>query len=44
MKILFGEMSDLLLKSSCVSAQKIQNAGYKFLFPDLKTALSDLLQ
>ncbi len=43
MKILFGEMSDLLLKGSRVSAQKIQNAGYNFLFPDLKTALSDLL-
>ncbi len=44
MKMIFGELSDLLLKGSRVSSEKIQKAGYKFLFPDLKAALNNLLQ
>ncbi len=42
-KLIFGEMSDILLKGSRVSAQKIRNTGYNFKYPELKTALMDLL-
>jgi len=42
MKILFGKMSEVLLKGSCVSADKIIAKGYTFKFPDLENALKDL--
>ncbi len=42
MKILFGEMSELLLEGSRVSAEKIKSAGYKFIFPNLESALGDI--
>jgi uncharacterized protein len=42
MKIIFGRMSELLLKGSRVSSDKIQAAGYSYLFPDLESALTDL--
>lgn len=44
MKIMFGEMSDVLLKGSRVSAEKIQTAGYTFQYPQLEQALSNLLR
>ncbi len=44
MKLVFGEMSDMLLNGSRVSAEKIIQSGYRFLFPDLENALSDLLE
>lgn len=44
LKLILGEMADLVLKGSRISAQKIQNAGYEFLHPDLDGALKDLLQ
>lgn len=44
MKLIFGEMSVLLLKGSRVSADKILEAGYKFQFPDLKSALTNLIK
>ncbi len=44
LKVILGEMADLVLKGSRVSAEKIQNAGYEFLHPDLDGALKDLLQ
>jgi uncharacterized protein len=43
MKILFGKMSEILLKGSRVSSEKIVKAGYTFHFPDLESALKDLL-
>lgn len=43
MKLIFGEMSVLLLKGSRVSADKILEAGFKFQFPDLKSALTNLI-
>ena len=43
MKIIFGKMSDLLLKGSRVSSEKIVDAGYNCLYPDLESALMDLL-
>jgi len=38
-----GEMSDVVLKGSRVSAEKIQNAGYSFKFGNLHDALKDVL-
>jgi uncharacterized protein (TIGR01777 family) len=39
MKLIFGEMSIILLEGSRVSSDKIQKAGYHFKLPTLKTAL-----
>ena len=39
LKLLLGEMSQLLLASQNVSAQKAVGLGYKFVYPKLKTAL-----
>ena len=44
MKLMFGEMSEILLKGSRVSADKIRTTGYNFLFSDLENALTDLLK
>jgi uncharacterized protein len=43
-RMLFGEMSDILLKGSRVSSGKIISAGYNFKFPDLENALNNLFQ
>lgn len=40
LKIAMGEMSDMLLSSQRCSASKITEAGYQFLYPDLKKALA----
>jgi uncharacterized protein len=39
LKIIFGEMSHLLLDSQKVSSQKSIGLGYKFVYPKLKNAL-----
>jgi uncharacterized protein (TIGR01777 family) len=44
LKALLGEMADLVLKGPKVSSQKIQAAGFKFLFENLDSALEDLLR
>ena len=44
MKIIFGEMSGILLEGSRVSCNKITSSGFNFRFPDLQNALADLLQ
>lgn len=41
-KIIFGEMSGIILKGSRISAEKIISAGYSFRYPDLETALMGL--
>jgi hypothetical protein len=43
MKIVFGKMSGILLNGSRVSSEKIVTSGYVFRFPDLESALKDLL-
>jgi hypothetical protein len=43
MKLLFGEMSSILLEGSRVSSEKLMNAGYKFKYPELKGALIGLV-
>lgn len=42
LKILMGEMSVLVLGSTRVSPQKIEDAGYQFQHPDLGEALKDI--
>jgi len=44
LKILFGEMSQIILKGSRVSSKKIMKAGYDFEFTNLKTAFKNLLR
>lgn len=44
LKILFGELADALLEGSRASSKKIEDAGFRFEFPDLKKALEDLLK
>ncbi len=42
-KLIFGKMSEILLKGSRVSSEKIITAGYIFKFTNLESALIDLL-
>jgi len=44
MKIILGEMADLVLNGSKVSAKKIQRAGFEFRFTNLDEAVNDLLR
>ena len=44
LKGMLGEMSVLLTDSIRVSANRIQDAGFSFKFPDLKAALGSLLK
>lgn len=41
-KLIAGEVGELILKGGKISAGKIQNVGFHFRFPVLKSALSDL--
>ncbi len=43
LRIALGEMSDIVLKGSRVSSEKIIKSGYKFLYPDLVGALKEVL-
>lgn len=43
LKMIFGELANALLEGSRASAEKILSTGFQFEFPDLKTALKDLL-
>lgn len=44
LKLVFGELSDAVLKGSRASSGKILKTGFRFEFPDLKKALEDLLK
>lgn len=44
MKILFGEMAEILLEGSRASAEKLISSGFRFKFPDPEEALNDLLK
>lgn len=44
LKIMFGEMANLILKGSRVSSEKILKQGFQFKFPKLEDALKDLLK
>jgi uncharacterized protein (TIGR01777 family) len=43
MKCIYGDLSDMLLKGSRVSSEKIIKTGFEFRFPELKKALADLI-
>lgn len=42
MRILFGEMSEILLHGSRISSEKIKKAAYIFKYPDLREALKQI--
>ncbi len=44
LRLLLGEKSVEILKSSNVSCEKIKKEGFQFIYPTLDTALRDLLQ
>jgi uncharacterized protein len=44
LKLALGEMSDLIIKGSRVSSDKIINSGYSFIFSNLQDALSDVIK
>ena len=43
LKLILGEQSIEILKSATVSAEKIKRTGFEFRFPNIETALKDLL-
>jgi uncharacterized protein len=43
LKILLGEMSEMILTGQKAIPQKLIEAGYKFKFPELKSALKEIL-
>ncbi len=43
LQIMLGEMSIEVLKSATVSAQKIQEAGFQFLYPSIRQAIAQIL-
>jgi uncharacterized protein len=43
LKLLLGEMAEMVLKGNKVSSEKIQSIGFEFKFPTLDSALRDLL-
>ena len=43
LKLILGEMAIILLEGSRVSSEKITSTGFKFKFPDIETALEDLI-
>jgi uncharacterized protein (TIGR01777 family) len=43
LKVLFGEMADLVLKGSKVSSERLERTGFEFKYPSIDEALADLL-
>jgi uncharacterized protein len=43
-KLMLGEMSIEVLKSTTVSADKIKNAGFQFLYPGIQSAINNLIK
>lgn len=43
LKLMMGEMSIEVLKSTCVSAEKIQQAGFSFTYPSIEKAIAALV-
>lgn len=43
LKLIFGEMANIIIEGSRVSSEKLGKAGFKFVYPNLKIALKELL-
>ncbi len=43
LRLLFGEMADIILKGSVVSSEKIMRTGFKFDHPNISDAVYDIL-
>jgi uncharacterized protein len=43
LRVALGEMSDVILKGSRVSSEKIENAGFRFRFIDLEDTLKNVI-
>ena len=43
LKLLFGEMADLVIKGNKISSDKLKRTGFKYRFPTVEAALTDLL-
>ncbi|MEH0157715.1 TIGR01777 family oxidoreductase [Limibacter armeniacum] len=44
LKLMMGEMAEMLLHGTKASSEKIEKAGFQFLYPELKPALMKLLR
>ena len=44
LRVLFGEMATVLLEGQRAASRRLQEAGYSFRFPDIHSALADLLR
>lgn len=44
LRLYLGELAQLVLNGNALSSKKIQQAGFSFQFPELKTALTNLLK
>jgi len=44
LKLIFGEMAEMLLADQIVSCKKILNSGFTFQYPDIDSALDDLMR
>lgn len=44
LRIIFGEIADVITSGQKVSIQKLLNSGYNFMFPELSMALKNLLR
>jgi uncharacterized protein (TIGR01777 family) len=44
LKLVLGEMAEMVIYGNKISSQKIQETGFKFKFPDLKQALYNLFK
>jgi NAD dependent epimerase/dehydratase family enzyme len=43
LKVLYGEMSTVILEGQNVNAKRLQELGFEFLYPKIDAALRDLL-
>lgn len=43
-RLLFGEMSTVVLDGQCVSSEPLKGLGFHYRFPEIEMALEDLLQ
>ncbi|MGM0644876.1 MAG: TIGR01777 family oxidoreductase [Thermodesulfobacteriota bacterium] len=44
LRLVFGEMADMLVQGPFVRPRRLEEAGFRFTYPELKAALRDLLE